>query len=242
MVIDPATLSYIQTVIQTAGIVKISNIIIEPGRVRAMDDGRTVVMFQDKNVPDMPFGSIGINRIDVFTSRVDIAKSVKDFSITATVDTNSSGESFVRALSMNGKGIKIDYRCANPAAVQAPKVINDVDVYRVKVSDDLVSLMNKGMVAMKSDTVTFTGTKDGVAMEISDISSDVLRYHFADDIENLVSTSDDELPAFTYQYPIKTVIDLLKASQDGHVMLTGKGMMKINVNGLTMHVLKKELT
>lgn len=110
MKLDPETVAYTLNVVKTARLVGIDNIIIEPNLVRAMDDSNSVVLFQDEDVPDMPFGSIGLTRIDTFMARYDIAKTQEKFSIEAAVQ---EGEDFARSLVMKGKGIKIDYRCGN---------------------------------------------------------------------------------------------------------------------------------
>lgn len=236
MIIDAGSLAYIQTVIRTASLVKIDNIIIEPGKVRAVDSDRTVVLFHDKDVPPMPFGSIGINRIGVFSDRIDIAKSVDNFSIDAVVESATGKDPFARALVMKGKGIKVDYRCANPQTIQAPKAVHDQAIYRVKITPEAITLMQKGQSAMSTDEITFVGTGDGVSFEMSDINSDTLTYHFADNIE----TTGDNTPTFTHKYPIKTLHSLFKANNDGYFQVTSKGMMKIVVNNLDIYVLARE--
>jgi hypothetical protein len=238
MIIDPTSLAYIQNVIKTANLVKIDNIIIEPGKVRAIDTDHTVVLFHDKNVPIMPFGSIGINRINVFSSRVEIAQSVENFSVEAVMDSGTSKEPFVRALIMKGKGIKVDYRCANPQTIQAPKAVHDPAIYRIKMTKEAIDLMQKGQSAMTTDEVSFVGNSEGVSFEMSDINSDTLAYHFADSIDNV--SGKDIPPTFAHKYPIKTLHSLFKANSDGHFEMTTKGMLKIVVNNLDIYVLARE--
>lgn len=238
MKVDQHSLAYIQNVVNTAELVKISNIIVEPGKVRAIDEDRTVVLFQDKDVPDMPFGSIGLNRIDVFSSRFNIAKSFDGFEIDATVEDSNPEAPFARALTMKGKKMKVDYRCANPATIQAPKVLNDTLKHRVRMSPEAVLLMQKGASAMGSDEITLIGTKDGVTMEISDINSDKLAFSFADVVENIVE-GDGEPANFIHKYPIKTVTTLFKTNPDGYFYLTSRGMLKIVVNNLDVLVIPR---
>ena len=175
MVIDPVSLTYIQNALVTANLVNIDSIIIEPNCVRATTEERDIVLLQLTDVPPMPFGSIGINRIDVFTSRIELAKSAGSFSVDATIEDKNPDQPFVRSLNMIGKGINIEYRCANPATIKAYKTVNDEVVYRVNITSELVSMMHKGQTAMKSDEVAFVCNKTGVTMEISDINSDTLK-------------------------------------------------------------------
>jgi hypothetical protein len=240
MLIDPPVLAYIQNVIKTADLVKIDNIIIEPGRVRAMDIDRTVVMLHNKNVPDMPFGSIGINRISVFNARVDIAKAATNFTIDAVVENIPDKAPFVRSLQMKGKGIKVDYRCANPATIQAPRAVDDPSVCRIQIVPEAIQMIQKGQSAMSTDVVSFICTADGVMLEMSDINNDKLSYHFADSVENLSEPSSGAMPAFSHRYPIKTLMALFKANSDGFFQVTTKGMVKIVVNNLDLYVLARE--
>lgn len=238
MKVDQQSLAYIQNVVTTAELVKIGSIIIEPGRVRAIDEDRTVVIFQEKDVPDMPFGSIGLNRIDVFSSRFQIAKTFDGFEIDATVEDSNPDAPFARALNMKGKKMKVDYRCANPATIQAPKVLNDTLKHRVRMSPEAVLLMQKGASAMGSDELTLIGDKDGVSMEISDINSDKLAYAFADVVDNVVD-GDGDSANFIHKYPIKTITTLFKTNPDGYFYLTSRGMLKIVVNNLDVLVLPR---
>lgn len=237
MRVDQQSLAYIQNVVKTAEIVKIGSIIIEPDRVRAVDEDRTVVLFQDTNVPTMPFGSIGLNRIDVFSSRFDIAKSIDNFEIDVTVEGEGTN-TYARALTMKAKGIKIDYRCANPATIQAPKGLNDALKYRVRMIPEAVLYMQKGQSAMGADEVTLIGGADGVTFELADINSDKLVYKFADVVDKM-QKDDGTDPKFTHKYPLKTLQALFKHNPDGNFYLTSRGMLKVVVNNLDLYVLPK---
>lgn len=230
-------LDYIELVVGVAKTAGIDNIIIEKGKVRAIDDDKTVVLFQEENVPVLPFGTIGLNRISVFSSRYDIAKAASDFSIEATIDDTKDDEpSFVRSLLLKGKGIKIDYRCANPKTISAPKALSDEISHRVKMTAEAVQMLNRGKDAMGAEEVSFIGSKDGVVLEMSDVNSDVLTYKFADvvDLEN-----NAKAPDFTHKYPIKTISPLFKQNPDGFFYLTTRGMMKVTVNNINVFVLPR---
>jgi len=98
MKLSPQDLAYILNVVQTAALVKIDKIIIEPGKIRGADEDRSIVMFQTDNVPAFEFGSIGLNRIDVLQSRYDIAKSCDN----VEVEVIPAGD-FALALVFKGK-------------------------------------------------------------------------------------------------------------------------------------------
>jgi hypothetical protein len=230
MKLDDETLGYIQTVVNTAVLIGIDNIIIEAGMVRAIDENKTVVIFQDENVPTPLFGAIGLNRINVFTSRFDIIKNRDDASIEVTVD---DGRVFARSLIMRSKGIKVDYRCANPATIQAPRQINDTMKYRVPLTAEAVMLLQKGQSAMGADTVSIISNDNGVSFELADINNDVFSHVFTQNVESL----DNGKTTFAHRYPVKTLLSMFKSNAEGDFYVGGKGMLKFMVNGLDVYVI-----
>lgn len=234
MKLDQTSLNYISAVIRTAELVKIGNIIIEPGRVRAIDDDRTIVIFHEQDVPDMPFGAIGINRINVFNDRLELAKSQDNFSVEVEVRDAESDAPWAKALTFKGKGIKVEYRCANPKTIQAPKTLSDGEKYAIRMTADALALMNKGVSAMKADSVTIFGTNEGVFFEMADINGDALTYRFGDVAEDLVDGEDVE---FSNKYPVKTLIPVLKLLPNAEVIITNRGLIKLKANGLTIYAI-----
>lgn len=223
-------IDFIETVVKTGQSVNIDNVIIEPDMVRAIDEARTVVLYQNSDVPEMPFGSIGLNRISVFLSRLEIAKTQDNFTLDVVVDDD---EEYARSVTMKGTGTKIDYRCANPTTIQAPRQINDNLVYRVQLNAEAVSLLSKGQGAMGSETVSIM-SDDGVSFELTDVNSDAFKHTFAPDVELL---DEDASENFTHRYPAKTLLALFKQNPDGYFEIGEKGILSINVNGLDIYVL-----
>lgn len=234
MKLDQTSLNYISAVIKTADLVKIGNIIIEPGRIRAIDEDRTVVIFHEDNVPDMPFGAIGINRIDVFNNRMELAKAQDNFSVEVEIKDAESENPWAKSLTFKGKGIKVEYRCANPKTIQAPKTLADGEKFSIQMTADAIALMQKGISAMKADSVTIFGTAEGVFFEMADINGDALTYRFGDVAEDLI---DGENVEFSHKYPIKTVLPVLKLLPNSEVIITNRGLIKLKANGLTIYVI-----
>jgi len=223
-------IDFIETVVKTGQSVNIDNVIIEPDMVRAIDDARTVVLYQNTNVPEMPFGSVGLNRISVLLSRLEIAKSQDNFTLNVVVDNDSE---YARSITMKSTGTKIDYRCANPSTIQAPRQINDNLIYSIQLNAEAVSLLQKGQAAMGSETVTIVSA-DGISFELTDINSDVFKHTFAPAVDVL---DEDANPNFSHRYPVKTLLALFKQNPDGQFKIGEKGILNINVNGLDIYVL-----
>lgn len=231
MKLDTASLAYIQNVVETASLVHIDNIIIEPGKVRAADTDRTIVLLQTKDVPSMSFGSIGLNRLDIFTSRYEIAKICDNLEVEVVMDDKNE---FARALIMKGNGAKIDYRCANPATLQnIPKSANDIVKYRIKMTPEAVLLITRGISAMKADEIELIGDKDGVSFKMEDVNKDVFTYKFSDDIQ---AVDDGTVAKFAHRYPIKNLLILFKQRPDSYFHITSRGVIKIAVNNLDLYI------
>jgi len=231
MKLTPETIAYIVNAIKTAKLVGIEDVIIEPDMVRAMDPSNSVVLFQNTDVPDMPFGSIGLTRINTLLTRYDIASSCENFNVTADV---KGTDDFARSLLLKGKGIKVDYRCGKPLHIKAPRQVNDTLQSSVTINSEAVTMLQKGASAMGADLVSVISNDDGVSFEISDVNSDIFSYTFADSAEPL---TDDNKTTFANRYPIKIISALFKSNPTGTFSVGAKGIMSFPINGLTVFVL-----
>lgn len=248
MQITTKEMEFVQRVIKTAMLVGIENIIIEPGKVRAMDEAQTVVLFQDNNISDLSFGSIGINRINTFNDRVELAKSGDNFKIEATTDgidntmgfdrwnpdTDVRPPMWVRSLLFTSKGMKIEYRCASPKTIKAPKQRAGVTQYSVDINPEMLDMIRKGKAAMKSKFVSIVGDEHGASIEISDDNSDVMTFHFAD----FVNTTGPE-PDFSYKYEIDQLLPVLKTNPTGTISITARGSLVFEVNGIDIFLMAR---
>ncbi len=243
-------IDYIQKIITLAKSVNIENVILEPGKVRAMNNEQTIVLFQDKDVPDMQFGSLGLNRINDFTSRLEVARSQDNFSITATttgIDNNVGYDVYdpssklpvpmwIRSMIMSGKNIKINFRSASPMTIKAPKVRASAPTFSVDLNPELINMIVKGKVAMKTDELTFHGSEDGAVLEMVDINGDAMEYQFAD------STHINQLakiPEFSYKYPIDSLLKIFKPNPMGTFYITARGQLQYAVDGIDVYVMAR---
>jgi len=238
MKVTQDSIAFIENVVKTGQSIGIDNVIIEPGMVRAIDDARTVVLFQNTDVPEMVFGSIGLNRINIFLSRIEAVKTRDNFSFDVEVgsakDADGDEYEYGKSVIMKSDDTVIGYRCANPATIQAPEQINDNLVYRIQLNAETVSLLQKGQAVMGSETVTFIWDGENVSFELTDINSDKDSHDLADDVELL---DEDATESFTHNYPVKTLLALFKQNPDGHLDIGTKGILSITVNGLDVYVL-----
>ena len=239
MKLKDKTIEYIENVITTAQLVGLEVVVIEPDLVRGIDENRTVFVLHNKDVPDMEFGSIGLTRLSSFSSRLNIAKNVDGFNIEADIkEGDEETLDFARSLTMKGKGVKIEYRCADPAQLvgahkAGPKQMRDEPEFGLEFGEDLADMLQKGIAAMKADEVSII-SNDGVTFELLDVNSDVFSHQFADTVVNLL---DEKNTKFAYRYPVKTVLCLLKNNDDSILTVSKKGIMCIKVNGLNVYIM-----
>lgn len=232
MKIDAITNSFIQNVVKTAKLIDIDSVAIEPQQVRGWSEATGVVLNQTgKEVPDMPFGSIGMNRLDLFSSRYELLKNQEKFSIEVELDADAK---CARAIIMKAKGTKIDYRCAKPIAIKAPRQVSEVFKHKVKMNSDSVVLLQKAMAAMSSPEHITLVSNEGVSLELCDINNDVFKHTFMEKVETL---TPDASGKFAHRYFAKTLLPLLKQNPDGHFNIGAKGILAFSVNGLTVYVL-----
>jgi len=232
MKLDASSILYIKNAVKTAQLVNIESLIIEEGVVRGIDEDRTVLVFHNEDVPPIPFGSIGLTRLGVFISRLDIIQSQESFNVDAVGDDN---EGWIKSLTMKGTGTKIDYRCSKPSSIQAPKRINDTMRARVQLTEEAVSTLQKGQAAMSAEEVSII-SNNGVSFELVDVNSDVFKHTLQDDVTPLEAEAST---TFAFRYPIKTILALFKKEPNGHFDVGQKGTLRVNVNGLDVYVLPR---
>lgn len=228
--IDTKIIQYIENVVTTAQKVGIEDLIIEEDLIRGIDESRTVVMNHTTNIPDLPFTGIGLSRINVFLSRLQIIKGQEKFAVTATTDDS---EGFVKTLLMSGGGVKIDFRCANPKTIQAPKAISDTLKCMVPLDAEAVVLLSKAQSAMSADNVTIISNDDGVSFELYDVNSDKFTHNIDVKVEELNGGDT----TFVHTYPLKIVLPLFKENVESNFAIGEKGIMNIQMNGINLFVL-----
>ncbi|KKL28756.1 hypothetical protein LCGC14_2371970 [marine sediment metagenome] len=230
MKLDSASIAYIKLVVETAQLVGIDDLIIEPNKVRAMNEEKTVVIFQEKDVPDMVFNSVGLNRIGVFLNRLEVAKTQDNFAVEVITDENNE---FARSIKMSAKGFKVDYRCANPKTIGAPRKLSEEWIYNIELTPQAVYMLQKGQAAMSTDRVSLINNDNGATFEFSDINSDKFSHTFTKRVSMIEGTNE----SFTYKYPIKVLLPLFKYDPEGSFEIGRRGMLKIVVNNLNIFVL-----
>lgn len=223
-------------VVKAAQSVGIDNIIIEPESIRAIDDSKTVVLFQDKNVPTLSIGRLGMGRIHLFMNRYNIVMGGENPRFKAITDKHGQDVGYVTSIIMENDNTVVEYRCQNPDTIQAPKKINDTSKFRMSLPRKSAKLIKSAQGAMGSELITFTSDGNGVFYTILDINGDEFKHRFSDSAMNL--NDSDSAAHFSHKYPVKVITAALAGNEEAYVFDIGeKGIITTEINRLNVLIL-----
>lgn len=239
MKLSTDAINQLNLLVQTAMIAGLKKLVIEPGKVRGIDEKQSVVVISSTNVPDLNGKQIGINRIDQLSARINLVKSQGDLSIEATPSQQNAADISILDLSV-GK-TKAQFRCASVEAVKGvPKNITDTLVWEIKVGSKALPTITQGVSAMGSEQLTIA-SRDGktVSFECVDTNKDVF-------------TTDSDVPpnwigdgtagtSFCQKYPAKTLLALIKEAaktEDPVTLKLGEGgILNLEVNKFNFYII-----
>lgn len=246
MKLQEDVIKYITTVVDTAKITNVENLVFEEGRVRGMNEDQTVVLLQEENVPDFPFPTMGLNQISSVSSRFNVffklLQNVKevngtdptilttDFSVNLSIDEERN---FVRSIQLKAleDNLKVGIRCSNPVHVKAPRVIHDTIVNTFIIDKIMVDALTLSPNAMGNvEDVTFHTTKNGFTFTLYDQNNEEFVYTFGN------KNPDTH---FHHKYPLKVLVSLLKQNVDGELGVGEKGVLQTVINDLNLYILPR---
>lgn len=235
MELSKEQLDYIKRVVNVASITKVDSIVVETGRVRGIDSDQIIILLQVDDVPAFDVGAIGLNRIHTLHSRIQLAdSSFGTYTTQISQDSTREGELFVRQIKFAAGKQKVEYRCANPLTIKAPKNLSFNDSLCVfDVSSDTLATMSKGAIAMGSDELVLSGKGCEISATIRDIGGDELSIVVGDGI-----AIDPNFTTFQYSYPLKNILPLLKVCSQP-VRITTRGLLNLTIDGFNVYILPR---
>jgi len=234
MNLSPSQTTYISQAAKTAHQLGITSLIIEPGTVRGIDDARTVLLIHNEDVPNMPFGTICLNRISTFVERANMALSPS--SVTEVMETGGSTP-FAQTVTFKSGRTKIEFRCANPAVCKIPRQIVGEPAVVIESWPDLHKMLTSGKTAMACKDVCFYLNKGQLSVLMKDINSDELKIDSDVDISYCPGFHNHQ---FTHTYSLAAVLSVLKLNHTGKFAVNSRGFLTMPVNGLNAHILPLE--
>lgn len=222
----------IANTIETAQLAGIESLIIEPKMIRGINEQKSAVLIETSNVISTLPAPTALTRLSAFMSRYTVAKTQDDLTIDLDIDTANQ---FVRSFTFNSSKLKVEYRCANPNQISAPKQVNDPSIYQVEMPAEAVVFLQKGQSAMGAENVLFAYDDTQVFFEMTDIGGDPFRYVFATDVQPM--KKGGTIKPFAFKYPYKIIHTLLKHNVNPYIEFGQKGVLSIVANGLTFYIL-----
>lgn len=235
--LSKGTLTLLNDAIDTATVLGIDRMVIDSHSLRGeSQENGTMMLLPFPADTELEFGAMGISRISVLKSRLRVLAN--EGTITPEFKTRDSGDKFVFRLSLKKGRTSIDFKCADPSQIRAPKNITDPDYFAFTITAEDIKLMLSARSAMQSDLVNIL-SKDGTTVEFSVSASegDALTHAF----ESALDTKTDTT-TFATLYKTKFLFPVLKEVSDAadeapvEVIITRRGIMKIEVNGITAYV------
>jgi hypothetical protein len=222
----------ITSLVHIALTVGVDRLVIGDGKIRGIDDKRTVGIVTTNNVPDIGGKTVVLNRLKQLSTRLSLASAQGDVTVDATLAANDTE---ISILTIKGGKSKGQFRCAAIEAVKGvPKGFSDPVVWELSVRNTLIPLLAQADSSMNADGITIA-SKDGkaVTIELVDTNKDVMTFELEDEATWVgTATAGD---SFCNKYPSKSLLTLLReaAKTDASVKLCmgDGGLLFITING-----------
>ena len=235
MKLSAQTIASVDNLLTTLNTIGIEKVIVEPGKIRAIDEKRTVGVVTDKQVPDLEGKTLAVSRIKALKDRLSLAKAQGDVGITATSGSGTD----ISMLELAAGRSKSQFRCSASDAVKIPKAINDTPAYDVLISVKQIPLIAQADSAMATDGITIA-SKDGstVSIELVDSTKDVYTF----EVEKPATALAGKASSFVHKYTSKSLLSLMReaaktAGDDVKLTIGSGGMLFIDVAGYNFFTL-----
>lgn len=230
MKLTAPTITSLDNLLSTLTTIGIEKVIIEPGKIRAIDEKKTVGTITDQNVPDLDGKTLAVNRIKALKDRISLAKAQGDVAISATMAATGTD---ISMLELSAGRSKSQFRCASAEAVKVPKTFNDVPAHEVLISLKQIPLIASADAAMTTDGITIA-SKDGAAVtiELVDANKDVYTF----EVEKPATAISGTKGSFVHKYTSKALLSLLReaaktSTDDVKLQIGAQGILLIDVGG-----------
>lgn len=232
MQLTESSIKSLQQLISVAQVAEIDNVIIEDAKIRGISDNKSVVLFAENNIPDFGFPRVGLNRLGTLLSRLALAK---DSDSVVIESKQGKSDQDVGMLNLSWSGAKVQYRCADPASIRAPKNVRDVDTWAVTVPTEQIGVILNAMKSLKATKINInTRTGSEVYFELVEaVSNDAFTLQVADGAEYLHDT-EPKSKIWVNMYPASQLISILKLASDGkdsvRFIIGENGTLTVNIN------------
>lgn len=171
---------------------------------------------------------IGVSRASTLFNRLTMMGEGGEF----TMHTEKNDKDEIVRLVMKAKGTKLDFKCASPERIRAPKALKDKVVASFNITVNTLQMLRKASSAMSVKHLSFIVDDSSVTIRLVDDQNDEFRHVAAD---ASVKTTNDYEDKQTFTYDLKNFLQVLKDSgENGEVCVTKRGFLLCQYEGLTV--------
>lgn len=233
--ITKETESIIRNAVDIASTLGIESIVMDGFSLRGENKELGIAIIMSTKDLNLEFDAIGIGRVNLLKSRLQLLQSAKIEFDCMPKDDESTVVSNLKIIS--GR-TKIGFKCQDPRKIVAPKGIADPIFYKMELKDEDIQLIIKGISTMSSDTMHFNTDAQKISVSISDIEGDI----FSHQLDGTVTIVDDSAPSLSKSYrskTLKTIFTNYIRKDDNEVLpisITRRGVMCIQVLGMNIYL------
>lgn len=230
MILKRDDVSKLGIVLHVANIAGFESLILEEGRVRALNESKTCALVASEGGPVLP-QKMGLSRLSALRSRLELF-SAEGLQINAV----ESSRSEIAQLELSSGKSKAQFRCTSTALISAPQSINDEPAAVLSVSGQEIKLLLDAVRAMGSKLVRIAVNENGrVKIEVSDSTNDVFSAELESAAE-FINSSDSN----TFSYSTDVLCPILRACNDRtatDLVIGEKGTLSVSLLGFPLTLL-----
>jgi hypothetical protein len=221
---------FMTRVLRVARLTKVEGLVFEQDSVRGFLKPEGVMICHRTNIPTLGFQALGVPRIDVLSSRLDLMGDKYE------VETKETAKGLVSKLTISTSSTEVEFKCGDPAVMaKAPRIIKDPIAFTFDMEEDSIALLANAPRAVKGEALTLSGSEEGVIAKLNDIEGDKFQHVVSG---TLIYTPESTSKQFYKSYKNKILIPLLKEClRDGKttVNVTDRGMINLTVLGISVY-------
>lgn len=218
-------------ILNTCLIGGVETLIIEDGKVRAVNESKTFAIISDHQVPKLP-KKMGLSRISALKSRMDL------FAGNVVIDANDNSREEISFLDISSGKSKVQFRCTSTALIKAPSSINDSAELTVFLDKSEMKLILDAVRVMSAKLVNFSFKDKGVVtVQIKDSSNECFTINLNSPF-SLVS-GENVLEDVNYSSDVLSAV-IKKNMEDISTLslsIGGRGTLTTRVSGHTVVLL-----
>lgn len=235
MKLTKQTKTILQNAIEIGTTLGIENLVMDSFSLRGENKELGIAVIMPTKGISLEFDAIGLGRIGTLKNKFSI---LTDPTIDFELSDRRPNENIVSKLRITSGKTKIEFKCHDPAYINAPKAINDPVFYEMTLSETDIALIIKGMSAMSTDTISFSVESDIASITINDIQGDNFYHELTTNIEK-IDDSADTLSKTYKSKTLKIILNNYMRKDDNNMLpiaITRRGVMRISVLDMNIYL------